>query len=122
MLFKARAATRELGICLSTSKLTIKAPGRRKPYMDLAQDEVEAELMKAVEELVERRRVFDAPSLEELVNLTEECDDEDSPYPYPFEDNMKSQPKCAESGSQKARPNSWPSHCRSNRPVVGRVG
>ena len=40
------------------------------------------ELIDSVEELVQRRRIFRVPTLEELINPIEEEEDEDSPYRF----------------------------------------
>ena len=78
---KALEAIRELSLACNLPKLTIRLPGRPNPQLANA----ETQLMEAVEELRERNRIFNMPTLEDLVNPAEEDEDLDCPSDGEFE-------------------------------------
>jgi len=78
----ALEAIRKLSASTHLPRLTIKLPARPQLAPDAELSRIESELMDSVEELVQRRRIFRAPTLEELVNPIEEEEDEDSPYRF----------------------------------------
>ena len=77
---EALEAINKLAALTHLLQLTIKVPGQWPicPDPDLAH--MESELTKSVNELCQQRRIFDEPTLEELMNPIEENSDEDSPY------------------------------------------
>ena len=79
---EALEAINKLAALTHLPQLTIKVPGQWLicPDPDLAH--MESELTKSVNELCQQRRIFDEPTLEELMNPIEENSDEDSPYQF----------------------------------------